>query len=130
MAKLARHLSENVPPELVTVRGPPAQLRSEEDVPNRKRRSMSVDLTSPQNTPIAPKREVSSQTLTNSDWVGEWNRSDIRDVQRELTTMMTVINWYGAVGSRTGVDAKRNAQTNTFLENNTVRWTLRQTPFL
>ncbi|KAG2084389.1 hypothetical protein BD769DRAFT_1538597 [Suillus cothurnatus] len=73
MAKLARHLSENVPPELVTVRGPPAQLRSEEDVPNRKRRSMSVDLTSPQNTPIAPKRE--------------WNRSDSRDVQRELRNL-------------------------------------------
>ncbi|KAG2126078.1 hypothetical protein BD769DRAFT_1462708 [Suillus cothurnatus] len=70
MAKLARHLGENVPPELVTVRGPPAQFRSEEDVPKRKRHSMS--------------------TRTNSDWVGEWNRSDIRDVQRELRNLRAV----------------------------------------
>lgn len=84
MAKLARHLGENVPPELVTAQGPPAQLRSEEDVPNRKRRSMSVDLTSP---PIASRPEASSQTRTDSDWVGEWNRPDIRDVQRELRNL-------------------------------------------
>ncbi|KAG1764171.1 hypothetical protein EV702DRAFT_1154942 [Suillus placidus] len=87
MAKLARHLGENVPPELVTAQEPPARLRSE-DVPNRKRRSMSVDLTSLPNTPIAPRPEVFSQT--NSDWVGEWNRSDIRDVQRELRNLRAV----------------------------------------
>jgi hypothetical protein len=85
MAKLARHLGENVPPELVTARWPPAHLRSEEGVPNREGRSMSVDLTSPQNTPIAPMPEVCSQT--HNDWVGEWNRSDIRDVQRELRNL-------------------------------------------
>lgn len=89
MAKLARHLGENVPPELVTAQEPPARLRSE-DVPNRKRRSMSVDLTSLQNTPIAPRPEVFSHT--NSDWVGEWNRSDIRDVQRELRNLR-VVRW-------------------------------------
>jgi hypothetical protein len=88
MAKLARHLGENVPPELVTARGPPTRLRSEEDVPNRERRSISVDPTSPQNTPIAPIPEVCTQT--NSDWVGEWNRSDIRDVQRELRNLRAV----------------------------------------
>ncbi|KAG1810573.1 uncharacterized protein BJ212DRAFT_1377555 [Suillus subaureus] len=86
MAKLARHLGENVPSELVTAHGPPAQLRSE-GVPNRKRRSMSVDLTSP---PIAPRPKVSSETRTNSDWVGEWNRPDIRDVQRELRNLKAV----------------------------------------
>lgn len=85
MAKLTRHLGENVPPELVTAQGPPVQLRSEEDVLNRKRRSISVDLPSPQNTPIAPRSEVFSQA--NSDWVGEWNRSDIREVQRELRNL-------------------------------------------
>lgn len=85
MAKLARHLGENVPPELVTAQGPPSQLRSEEGVLSRERRSMSVNLTSPQNTPIAPMSKVSPQT--NNDWVGEWNRSDIRDVQRELRNL-------------------------------------------
>ncbi|KAG1731332.1 uncharacterized protein EDB91DRAFT_1154568 [Suillus paluster] len=81
MAKLARHLGENVPPELVTAQGPPPKLRFEEDVPNRTRRSMSVNHASPQNIPFAPKPQA------NSDWVGEWNRSDIRDVQRELRNL-------------------------------------------
>ncbi|KAG0696783.1 hypothetical protein DFH29DRAFT_949762 [Suillus ampliporus] len=85
MAKLTRHLGENVPPELVTAQGPPSQLRSEDNVPNRKRRSMSIDLASPQNTPFATKPQISSEA--NSDWVGEWNRSDIRDVQRELRNL-------------------------------------------
>lgn len=85
MAKLARHLGENVPPELVTAQGPPSQLRSEEGVPSRERRSMSVNLTGPQNTPIAPMSKASPQT--SNDWVGEWNRSDIRDVQRELRNL-------------------------------------------
>lgn len=84
MAKLARHLGENVPPELVTAQGPPSQLRCEE-VSNRKRRSMSVDLASLPNVPFALTPEVSSQA--NSDWVGEWNRSDIREVQRELRNL-------------------------------------------
>jgi hypothetical protein len=90
MAQLARHLGENVPPELVAGQGPPAQLCSEEDLPNRKRRSMSVDLTSPQNLPIVRRPEVFSQTRTTSDWVGEWNQSDIRDVQRELRNLRAV----------------------------------------
>lgn len=90
MAKLTRHLGENVPPELVTVHGPPSQLRSEENVPNRKRRSMSIDLASPQNIPFATKPQISSEA--NSDWVGEWNRSDIRDVQKELRNLK-VARW-------------------------------------
>lgn len=85
MAKLARHLGENVPPELVTAQGPPSQLRSEEGVPSRERHSMSVNLTSPQNTHITPMSKASPQT--SNDWVGEWNRSDIRDVQRELRNL-------------------------------------------
>lgn len=85
MAKLARHLGENVPPELVTAQGPRSQSCSQENVPNRERRSMSINLASPHNTPIATGPEVISQA--NSDWVGEWNRSDIRDVQRELRSL-------------------------------------------
>lgn len=88
MAKLARHLGENVPPELVTAQVLPAQLPSKEGVPNGKRRSMSV--TSPRNIPFAPRPEVLPETQTNSDWVGEWNRSDIRDVQRELRNLKAV----------------------------------------
>ncbi|KAG2353049.1 hypothetical protein BDR07DRAFT_1434966 [Suillus spraguei] len=85
MAKLARHLGENVPAELVRAQGPPARLRSGGGVPNGKRRSMSVDVKSPQSIPVAPKPEVVSQTY--GDWVGEWNRPHIRDVQRELRSL-------------------------------------------
>ncbi|KAG2049897.1 hypothetical protein BDR06DRAFT_960748 [Suillus hirtellus] len=88
MAKLVRHLGENVPPELVTAQVLPAQLPSKEGVPNGKRRSMSV--TSPRNIPFAPRPEVLPETQINSDWVGEWNRSDIRDVQRELRNLKAV----------------------------------------
>lgn len=90
MAKLVRHLGENVPPELVTAQVPHAQLPSKEGVSNGKRRSMSVRVTSPRNIPFAPRPEVLPETQANSDWVGEWNRSDIRDVQRELRNLKAV----------------------------------------
>ncbi|OAX38480.1 hypothetical protein K503DRAFT_691481 [Rhizopogon vinicolor AM-OR11-026] len=90
IAKLARHLGENVPPELVTVQTPPSRSRSREGVPNRKRRSMSVNCTSSQNVPFAPKPQVPSHS--NSDWVGEWNRPDISQVQRELRALK-VARW-------------------------------------
>lgn len=83
IAKLARHLGESVPPELVTAQAPPSQSR--EGLSNRKRRSMSVNCANPQNIPFAPRAQVPSQT--NSDWVGEWNRPDISDVQRELRAL-------------------------------------------
>jgi len=85
LAKLARHLGENVPPELVSAQAPPFQLRSREGVPNRKRRSMSVSCARPQSRAFAPRVQNPSQA--NSDWVGEWNRPNIGDVQRELRAL-------------------------------------------
>ncbi|EGN92988.1 hypothetical protein SERLA73DRAFT_146406 [Serpula lacrymans var. lacrymans S7.3] len=69
MAKLARHLGENVPCELVF----PNPSAGEKRV---KRRSMSLS---------APR--VASTPRGRQDWVGEWNRGDIRDVQRELRAL-------------------------------------------
>jgi hypothetical protein len=85
LAKLTRHLGENVPPELVAPQAPPSQMRSREGVPNRKRRSTSVNCARPQSRAFAPRVQNPSQA--NSDWVGEWNRPHIGDVQRELRAL-------------------------------------------
>lgn len=85
IAKLARHLGENVPPELVLAQAPPSQLHSRGGVPNRKRRSMSVNCASSQDKVLVPRTQFPSPA--NSDWVGEWNRPDISDVQRELRAL-------------------------------------------
>ncbi|KAL4069181.1 hypothetical protein J3A83DRAFT_4249277 [Scleroderma citrinum] len=74
MAKLARHLGENIPPELV-----PAK-------PHRTR-SMSVSAPTPSDTPFALMPQVPLLVRNDQDWVGQWNRSDIREVQKELRNL-------------------------------------------
>ncbi|EKM55709.1 uncharacterized protein PHACADRAFT_256523 [Phanerochaete carnosa HHB-10118-sp] len=70
MAKLKRTLGENIPPEMVF-----ASLHAEQ--------APSVTATPP------PKRssEVWVTADRNGTWVGEWNRSDIGEVQRQLRNL-------------------------------------------
>ena len=85
MAKLTRHLGENIPPELV----PPTCSTPKRSVSQRHRQqSMSVSIPTPNDTPFAPIPSVSS-LVRDQDWVGHWNRSDIRDVQKELRNLRT-----------------------------------------
>lgn len=85
MAKLTRHLGENIPPELV----PPTCSIPKRSVSQRHRQqSMSVSIPTPNDTPFAPIPSVSS-LVRDQDWVGHWNRSDIRDVQKELRNLRT-----------------------------------------
>ncbi|KAF9229795.1 hypothetical protein BS17DRAFT_771937 [Gyrodon lividus] len=87
MAKLARHLGENIPAELVLASEPAPKIPavSSEQVATSRRRSMSVGYTGTD----APFGHVSKPSVSQAkqDWVGEWNRPDIRQVQRELRTL-------------------------------------------
>ncbi|KAG6333028.1 hypothetical protein ID866_6063 [Astraeus odoratus] len=83
MAKLARHLGENIPPELVPA--PERPSFSEEQRP--KKRTTSFSYVFPKDTPFVPMPEIHTKPTPNQDWVGQWNRSDIRQVQQELRNL-------------------------------------------
>ena len=83
MVKLARQLGEDVPPELVLAQAPAPQIHSGEG----RRRSTSVNRATSQDKKFVPQTQVPVPSAANSDWVGEWNRPDISDVQRELRTL-------------------------------------------
>jgi len=87
MAKLARYLGENIPAELVLASEPrskPPMVLPDQPAGGR-RRSMSVGC---MNTD-APFTHASKPSMSQAepDWAGEWNRSDIREVQRELRNL-------------------------------------------
>ncbi|KIJ58925.1 hypothetical protein HYDPIDRAFT_117060 [Hydnomerulius pinastri MD-312] len=87
MAKLARHLGENVPAELVFAsEATPKSSTLSRDQLTRKRRSMSVGYTNSKDVPFAHGSKP-SVSQSKQDWVGEWNRSDIREVQKELRNL-------------------------------------------
>jgi len=78
MAKLARFLGENVPPELVF---PSSQQPSfEPPFQNLNQRGKSVSAADHTAQALNRQRPM-------GEWVGEWNRTDIRDVQRELRAL-------------------------------------------
>ncbi|KAH7919523.1 hypothetical protein BV22DRAFT_1075099 [Leucogyrophana mollusca] len=79
MAKLARHLGENVPTELVFPT--PASPVKTPEARRRNRRSMSLSVDQ------ANLNAIAHAPVKKQDWVGEWNRDDIRDVQRELRNL-------------------------------------------
>ncbi|KAH7913246.1 hypothetical protein BJ138DRAFT_1146468 [Hygrophoropsis aurantiaca] len=81
MAKLARHLGENVPTELVFPAGASSQ-KPEEKRRNRRSMSLSVD-----HVNLNAHSAAAPPPAKKQDWVGEWNRNDIRDVQRELRNL-------------------------------------------
>ncbi|KAG6371531.1 hypothetical protein JVT61DRAFT_9237 [Boletus reticuloceps] len=76
MAKLARHLGEHVPAELVFASE--SALKPATTSPNRRSRSVHVMPTGvagfPDNRP--------NPARPRQDWVGEWNRSDIKTYRR------------------------------------------------
>jgi len=83
MAKLARHLGENIPSELVPA---PASMPKRSFSQRHRKQSMSVCIPTPNDTPFAPMPSVPLLGM-NQDWVGHWNRPDIRDVQMELRSL-------------------------------------------
>lgn len=83
MAKLARHLGEVIPVELVAP-GESA-LKPATISPGRllpKHRSQSVDVLRTGAARISDNRPFPGKS--REDWTGEWNRSNINDVQKEL----------------------------------------------
>lgn len=102
MAKLARHLGETIPPHLITSTPVESSKGDGSTVPARKRRSMSVgginafggmdtvsELGFSQHKPAVsfrPKPEEETQARLVS-WVGEWNRDDMQEVQKQLRAL-------------------------------------------
>jgi len=79
MAKVTRTLGENVPHELVF---PTQKPTLKQKIRNRNRRSLSVsDASQPVKWTTGP---IPSSEGALGSWVGEWNRRDIKDVQKQL----------------------------------------------
>ncbi|KAI6113777.1 hypothetical protein EDD16DRAFT_1599984 [Pisolithus croceorrhizus] len=86
VAKLSRHLGENIPPELIpTPEAYPVPRSSQTQTP--KKRSASVSCVIPKDVPFAPVEVSPSKLVRSQDWVGQWNRSDIQEVQKELRNL-------------------------------------------
>jgi len=82
MAKLTHHLGENIPVELVFAAD--SELKPTTISPSRppRKRSQSVHVMHTQAGCIGDNRPSTGQS--RQEWVGEWNRSNINDVQSEL----------------------------------------------
>ncbi|KAF8551925.1 hypothetical protein OG21DRAFT_1417058 [Imleria badia] len=82
MAKLARHLGEHVPAQLVfpSESAPQPAMTS----PNSRTRSrtQSVHVIPAEVASVSDNRPFLARPM--QDWEGEWNRSNIKDVQKEL----------------------------------------------
>ncbi|CAL1710540.1 unnamed protein product [Somion occarium] len=100
MAKLTRTLGETIPPQLVTfarkkVSTPTLKINFSPDVTpavvaNKagRRRSMSVDFDAGRSENMSPYPRSSRVWVTeNKSWRGEWNRKDIKDVQKQLRSL-------------------------------------------
>ena len=82
MAKLARHLGENIPTELVFASESPPKPTTISANCRTRRRTQSVDIVRTEVACTSDNRP--SFGRSRQEWVGEWNRSDIKDVQKEL----------------------------------------------
>lgn len=105
MAKLTRTLGEKIPPQLVFATRkpsvpslrptalaipslPPKGSLNEKPKNTNRRRSMSVDFVNVMNANVPPVSRSSRVWVTStSTWWGEWNRKDIRDVQKQLRNL-------------------------------------------
>ena len=85
MAKLARHLGEHVPAELVfpSESAPKPAMVS----PNSRtrRRTQSVHVMPTEVVSVSDNKPMVARP--KQEWVGEWNRSNIKDVQKELRNL-------------------------------------------
>ncbi|KAI6028944.1 hypothetical protein EDC04DRAFT_2527051, partial [Pisolithus marmoratus] len=71
VAKLSRHLGENIPPELIPVpEAYPVVRSSQTQLPLKRSASVSP-----------------SQPVRRQDWVGGWNHSDMQEVQKKLRNL-------------------------------------------
>ena len=85
MAKLARHLGENIPAELVFASESAPKLATISANCRTRRRAQSVDVMPTEAARISNNRP--SLGRSRQEWVGEWNRSNIKDVQKELRNL-------------------------------------------
>ena len=87
MAKLARHLGEKIPVELVfTSECTPEPVTASPDrLPGR--RPQSVHVMSDDTVRVRGSQPPSGNPRAKQDWVGEWNRTNIKDVQKELRNL-------------------------------------------
>jgi len=82
MAKLARHLGENIPAELVFASESASKPAAISPNCRTRRRTQSVDVVGTELAYTSDNRP--SFGRSRQEWVGEWNRSNIKDVQKEL----------------------------------------------
>ena len=85
MAKLTRHLGENVPVELVLAADSVPKSAAIHPSRRPRTRSQSVQVTRTEAARICDDRPSIGRPA--QDWVGEWNRSNIKQVQRELRSL-------------------------------------------
>jgi hypothetical protein len=85
MAKLARHLGENIPAELVFASESASKPATISANSRTRRRTQSVHIMRAEAACISDNRP--SFGRSRQDWVGEWNRSNIKDVQRGLRNL-------------------------------------------
>jgi hypothetical protein len=96
MAKLTRHLGEIIPPHLISgaARKSPKLSLKVSTPPAKKRRSMSVggidtvsELGFSQHKPAVSYCPKAQPQVRQASWVGEWNRDDVREVQKQLRAL-------------------------------------------
>lgn len=86
MAKLARHLGERIPVELVIdSKSAPKRTASPDRHPER--HTQSVHVLHDDVAHICGNMPPRDQLRSRQEWVGEWNRSNICDVQKELRNL-------------------------------------------
>lgn len=98
MAKLARHLGETIPPHLISVA--PRESAEADTAPAEKRGSVSVgginsvdgidtvsELGFSQHKPSVSYCPAPKTQTRLASWVGEWNRDDMKEVQKQLRAL-------------------------------------------
>jgi len=94
MAKLARHLGETIPAHLVCATSCKSSLSATPSTKKIRRRSVSVggvdtvpELGFSQLKPAVGCSPKSKAQVRQPSWVGEWNRKDMKEVQKQLRAL-------------------------------------------
>ena len=87
MAKLARHLGEKIPLELVLTPEPVTKPATVPPDLRPGRYFQPVQVMRDEAVRICDNRPPLGQSRPKQEWVGEWNRSNISDVQQELRNL-------------------------------------------
>ncbi|KAI0056714.1 hypothetical protein BV25DRAFT_1775306, partial [Artomyces pyxidatus] len=87
MARVMRTLGENVPPELVFHKASTPSLELDAGISYRLPPSPRVTTTVTDSCSLADSDAHTPRAAASERWIGEWNRQDIAQVQRELRQM-------------------------------------------